>query len=143
MSDETKIVRDRQKAIRREMNRRGIAVKAVQFDGGWETSSTVLSYFPGDEHKEPAVMSVASLYRLLETNALPLDLLSLVLPAGLQIVRVSEGVDHDTLASLAADYVATKNIAHHPDSEAGREIGPKEDAVLTDKACRLVRSVAA
>jgi hypothetical protein len=62
MADENIIVRDRQKLIRREMDRRGIAIKAVQLDGGWEAPSTVLSWFPADENKEPQTMSVAGLY---------------------------------------------------------------------------------
>ena len=137
MSDETKIVRDRQKLIRREMDRRGIAIKAVQLDGGWETTSTVQSYFPADSEKEPAVMSVASLYRLIDRGALPVDLLSLLLPDGFQIVRADEGIDHDRLAEMAADYIAAKNAAHHPDSEAGRDIGPNENKKLTAKVVAL------
>lgn len=137
MFDEVKIVRDRQRLIRREMDRRHIPMKAVQLDGGWETPSTVLSYFPADEQREPAVMSVASLYRLLAKGALPADLLSLLLPDGFQIVRAPEALDHDEIADLMADYLATKNGAHHPDSEAGRDIGPAEAQALCSKVARL------
>lgn len=141
MADETKIVRERQKAIRRAMDKRGIAIKAVQLDGGWETPSTVLSYFPSKDDADPAVMSVAALYRLIDTEALPLDLLSLLLPSDCQIIRTGEEIDHDELCSIMSDYIAEKNRAHHPDSEAGRDIGPGEHASLTGKVMQL-RAVA-
>jgi len=133
MIDENAIVRERQKLIRRQMNARGILLKQVQLDGGWETPSTVASYFPEDPNKEPATMSVAALYRLLVKKALPVELLSLLLPEGFLVVRVPEGIDHDAAAEAMEDYLATKNRAHHPESEAGREIGPGEDSALTAK----------
>lgn len=141
MADENTIVRERQRAIRREMDRRGISIKAVQFDGGWDTPSTVLSYFPADPAKEPAIMSAAALYRL--HKALPLDLLSLMLPDGHAIVKLPEGIDHDQLAELMHDYLHTKTEAHHPNSPAARDISPCEDAKLRTKAVRLVGSAAA
>lgn len=131
------IVRERQKLIRREMDRRGIAIKAVQYDGGWETPSTVLSYFPADENKQPATMSVAALYRLLSTKALPAELLSLLLPGDFAIVRMPEGINHDELAAAMADYLAAKNAAHHPESECGPAIGPGEQAHLDTKVVHL------
>lgn len=137
MGDENTIVRDRQRAIRREMDRRGISIKAVQYDGGWGNPSTVLSYFPADAGKEPAIMSVAALYRLLSTNALPADLLNLLLPDGFAIVHVPSGVDYDEISSLCRDFISAKDKAHHPDSEAGRDIGPSEQQDLDDKVVRL------
>ncbi len=127
------IVRERQKAIRREIDRRGIAIKAVQFDAGWENASTLLSYFPADQHAAPAVMSVAALFRLTETGALPLDLLSMLLPEGVAMVRVPNGVDHDRLADEFADYLKAKNECHRPESECGPAIGPGEDSRLRGK----------
>lgn len=144
MRDATDIVRDRQRAIRREMDRRGILLKQVQLDGGWDTVSTVSSYFPQPEsNAQPATMSIAALYKLLDTEALPSDLLSLLLPPGFQIVRAPEEIDHDTVEELARSYLAEKGKAHHPDSEAGREIGPGEEDRLDGKALRLVGSIAA
>jgi hypothetical protein len=70
-------------------------------------------------------------------------LLSILLPDGFQIVRVSEGVDHDRIAEMAADYLATKNAAHHPESEAGRDLGPNEQRELDSKVCALPLRVAA
>ena len=143
MADATNIVRDRQKLVRREMNRRGISIKAVQLDGGWDSSSTVLSYFPEDAHAQPAVMSVAALYRLLDTGALPSDLLSLMLPPGFQIVRAPEAIDHDDVEDMFRDYLAAKGKAHHPESEAGREIGPGEQDALDGKVVQIRGSMAA
>lgn len=136
MLDENNIVRERQRFIRRQMDARGILVKQVQFDGGWNTPSTVASYFPAGD-QEPATMSVAALYRLLMTKALPADLLSLLLPEGHAIVRVPEGIDYDEISSACRDFIDAKERAHHPESEAGREIGPNEDNVLRGKFARV------
>jgi len=143
MADATNIVRDRQKLVRREMNRRGISIKAVQLDGGWDSSSTVLSYFPEDAHAQPAVMSVAALYRLLDTEALPSDLLSLLLPPGFQIVRAPEAIDHDEVETVCRDYLAAKGKAHQADSPAGREIADCERVLLDGKVVQMRGSVAA
>lgn len=143
MRDCTTIVRERQKLVRRQMNERHIAIKQVQFDGGWDSPSTVMSYFPEDKDAQPAVMSLSALYRILDGKALPLDLLSLLLPDGYQIVRAPESVDHDALCEMAAHYVAEKNRAHHPDSEAGREIGPGENDSLGCIVMQLVGGIAA
>lgn len=137
MRDANTIVRERQLVIRREMDRRGISLKAVSLDSGI-AYPTVVSYFPGERDREPATIGGAAVYMLAESKALPLDLLSLLLPDGLAMVRVPEGVDHDALCEAAAEYVAQKNRAHHPDSEAGTAIGPKERAGLDRSALRLV-----
>jgi hypothetical protein len=137
MLDENEIVRESQRAIRREMERRGISLKQVQYDGGWDTVSTVASYFPLGDTAKPAIMSAAALRRLVHTKALPLDLLSLMLPPGFQIVRAPEEIDHDDFETLCRDYLAAKGRAHHPDSEAGREIGPGEQDTLDGKVVQL------
>ncbi|WP_259384399.1 hypothetical protein [Bacillus thuringiensis] len=142
MADANMIVRERQLAIRREMDRRGISLKAVSLDSGIPYQ-TVVSYFPGEKDKQPATLPGSALFLLAEKGAMPLDLLSLVLPAGFQIVRAPEELDHDALCELAADYVAAKRRAHHPESEAGREIGPNEQADLTGKVVHFARSLAA
>lgn len=138
MRDENTIVRERQQLIRREMDRRGISIKAVQYDGGWDTPSTVTSYFPAPEGaKEPQTMSVAALYRLICRKALPIDLLSLLLPDGFVIVQAPEAINHDEIAEAMHDFLQAKERAHHPESEAGREIGPTERAMLDDKVVML------
>jgi len=131
ITDANTIVRERQRAIRREMDRRGISIKAVQFDGGWETPSTVLSYFPADPDREPATMSVAALYRLFE--ALPTDLLTMLLPEGFAIVKVPTGVDLDECATEMQAWLVDKAAAHHPASPAGRDIAPCEESRLRTK----------
>lgn len=136
LRDGVTIIRDRQLAIRREMDRRGIALKQVEFDGGIPYA-TLLSYFPAEGSREPAVIPGSAIYKLAEGKALPSDLLSLLLPNGFAIVEVPEGIDHDGLAESFADYLATKNEFHRPESEAGREIGPTEHLRLTEKVVHL------
>ena len=130
------IVRDRQLVIRREMDRRQISLKAVALDSGIPYA-TIVSYFPGERDKQPATLGGAAIFQLAQTKALPLDLLSLVLPDGLQIVHVPEGVDHDTIEGACRDFLATKGKAHHPDSPAGRELSECEIAALNTKVVRL------
>lgn len=54
-----------------------------------------------------------------------------------QMAVYSGEIDHDELAEKVADYLAEKNAAHHPESEAGRDIGPGEHARLTAKVYEL------
>jgi hypothetical protein len=142
MRDGVTIVRERQLAIRREMDRRGIALKQVEFDSGIPYA-TLLSYFPAEGSREPAVMPASALYKLAEGKALPNDLLSLLLPQGLVIVSVPEGVDFDDIEDACRELLATKGAAHHPESEAGREIGPGEEAELATKVVQIRAKVAA
>jgi hypothetical protein len=130
IKDSVAIIRARQLAIRREIDRRGIALKAVSYDSGIPYE-TLLTYFPAEGSREPAQIPGGAVYALCDGNALPADLLSLVLPDGWQIVRAPEAINHDALCELAMEYVAKKAAAHHPESEMGREIGPNEDADLT------------
>ena len=87
----------------------------------------------------PYIEPKATFYAL--CDALPADLLSMLVPDGFQIVRVPEGLDHDAIAELASEYLSTKNASHHPESEAGRDIGPSEQSRLTAKFGEL-RAVA-
>jgi hypothetical protein len=75
--------------------------------------------------------------RLAEVPDFPLELLSLLFPQGLAIVRVPSGINHDEIAEAMHDFLQTKERAHHPESEAGREIGPNEDNVLRGKFARV------
>ena len=136
MRDNNEIVRQRQSAIRRELDRRGIALKAVSFDSGL-SYSTLLSYLPQEGGDKPAMMPMSAVYALAESRAIPDDLLSLLLPAGCLIVRAPEEIDHYEIVGACRDYLATKGKAHHPESEAGREIGPTEAAELTKRAAVL------
>jgi hypothetical protein len=142
MPDANTIVRDRQLVVRREMDRRGISLKGVSFDSGIPYAS-IVSYFPGERDKVPATISSAVIFQILTSEALPLDLVSLILPDGFQIVRAPEGIDHDRVCELATEYAAAKNRAHHPDSEAGRDIGPGENGALTGMVMQIVGGIAA
>jgi hypothetical protein len=133
-------VRDRQLVIRRELDRRGISLKAIAFDSGLPYS-TVVSYFPGERDKEPHTLSATALFAL--CGVLPFDLLSLVLPDGFQIVRVPEGINHDEIADCMVEYLAEKQRAHHPESECGPALGPKECQKLTTLAVITGGKVAA
>lgn len=136
MRDNVVIVRERQLGIRREIDRRGIALKIVAADSRIPYE-TLLTYFPQEGSREPAQIPGGAIYSLCEGEALPADLLSLLLPNGWQVVRVPEGIDHDKVAELGADYLTAKNASHHPESEAGRDIGPHEAAALTRKLVQL------
>lgn len=134
MTDNSSIVKDRQRAIRREMDRRGIHLKIVAADSGL-SPSTLASYFPADPAIDPAQMPTGALFALV--GVLPDDLISLMLPAGVQIVRVPEYVDHDEVCQAMHDYLASKSAAHHPDSPGGRDIAPCEDAKLRGKLAAI------
>ena len=123
MRDESSIVRDLQLTIRRELDRRGLPLKAISFDSGIPYS-TLLSYFPGERDAVPHAMPVAALRRL--TGYVPADLLSLLLDDGWQIVRVPENVDHDAIADWAEQYAAAKLASHRADSEHREQLGPNE-----------------
>lgn len=136
MRDSVAIVRDRQTAIRRELDRRGIALKAVSFDSGIGYE-TLLTYFPAPDTKVPAQIPGGAIYAMCAGNALPLDLLSLLLPTGFQVVRAPEEIDHDAIEDIARDFLATKGKAHHPQSPGGREISDCERAALNGKVAYL------
>lgn len=136
MRDRNEIVRERQSAIRRELDRRGIALKAVAMDAQI-SYSTLVSYLPQPGGDKPVMMPMGVVYGLAESNAIPDDLLSLLLPAGVMLVRVPEGIDHDEFEEGARDYLAAKAKAHRIESEAGRDIGPNEAIDLTKRAIAL------
>lgn len=128
------IVKQRQLAIRRQLDKRGIALKVVAMDSGL-SYSTLGSYFPIDENADPAQMPTGVLYDL--CGHIPDDLLSLMLPVGRQIVRLPDDLDHDALSDLAADYLSAKAAAHKADSPAGVDIAPCEKDVLDRKVVAL------
>lgn len=138
MANASDIMRERQRAVRRELDRRGIALKAISFDSKIPYSS-LCSYFPGNERgsveAKPAEMPTGALYQL--CGALPADLLNLLLPEGWAIIQVPAGIDYDDISSACRDFIDTKERAHHPESEAGRDIGPTEEAELGAKVVRL------
>jgi hypothetical protein len=60
-----------------------------------------------------------------------------LLPDGFAIVRVPAGVDYDEISSTCRDFLDLKERAHHPESEEGREIGPREADTLGENVVRL------
>ncbi len=140
MSDANEIVRARQSAIRRELDRRGIALKAVGFDAGIPYQ-TLLTYFPQEGGARPVMIPGAAIYALAYGNAIPLDLLSLLVPEGFAIVRLPAGVDLDELDSICRNVVATKAAAHRSDSPAGPDISDCERVAIL-KAAAPLRAVA-
>lgn len=142
MCDGSKIVKQRQLAIRREMDRRGVHLKIVAADSGIPYP-TLASYFPADPLADPAQIPGGAIYALTESKALPLDLLSLLQPAGHVVVRLPENVDLDEVASWAEQFSARKLAAHRKDSECEEHIGPTEHAELTGIVVAFPGAVAA
>jgi hypothetical protein len=133
MRNSSAIIRDRQLAIRRELDRRGIPLKVIAFDSDIPYA-TLCSYFPGGD-RPPAEMPTSAAFDL--CGVLPDDLLNLLCPPGFAVVRVPSGVDYDEIAASCRDLIDTKDRAHHPDSEEGRELGPNERASLDGKVVKL------
>lgn len=134
MRDSSTIMRGRQQAIRRELDRRGIALKAVSFDSGIPYSS-LLSYFPEEGGRDPAVLPKSAEWCLF--GAVPDDLMNLLVPDDYAVVRKPKGIDYDQFSADCREFVDTKEKAHHPDSEAGRDLGPNEQNLLDGKVARL------
>lgn len=107
----------------------GLTLTAIHLDSGL-SYSTVQGYASGQ-----TLMSIASLFKLV--CVVPNELLSLLLPEGQRIVTVPEAVDHDAIDKLCREFADTKAAYHHPDSEAGRDIGPNEHADLSGKVTQL------
>lgn len=120
--------------IAQDPQRYGLTLKMIQADSGLGYDS-LRNYASGE-----TVMPITALDALV--GVIPDELLSLLLPAGHLIVAVPEGVDFDEIEKAARELLAAKGQAHHPASEAGREIGPGENVVLLGKVARL-REVAA
>jgi hypothetical protein len=141
MRDVSTIMRQRQRDVRCEIDGRGFHLKAVASKSGIEYG-TLLTYFPGGE-REPAVIPMSAVYALAEARALPTDILSMLMPIGFAVVEVPECVDFDDIEDACRELLATKGAAHHPESEAGREIGPGEEADLATKVVQIRAKVAA
>lgn len=131
-TDENAIAREAQLAVRQEIDRRNIPLKLIASKADVPLS-TLLDWFPAG--KEPKIMSLANFGKL--TRAIPADVLSLLLPDGFALVRVPEHFDHDEIADSFAAYLHEKNAAHHPESEAGRDLGQKETERLNSCVVQL------
>lgn len=131
---EAETVRGLQRTIRRQLDERGISLKAASYDSGIGYS-TLLTYFTNERDAKPSALTVAGLRLLLDV--IPPDLLSLLLPDGWQIVRAPEGLDHDALCQLAQEYVDAKMRAHRNDSPGGVEVVQEEQADLDARVVAL------
>jgi hypothetical protein len=138
MRDASEIIRDRQLDIRRMMDDRGIHLKVVAFDSGIPYD-TLISYFPGGK-REPAQLPVSAAFAL--CGVLDDDLINLLCPQGYAVVPVPVDTDYDTINQHCMDFLSEKSAAHHPESEAGREIGPTERARIESKVVQLRGRVA-
>ena len=78
-------------------------------------------------------LSLVGALAIAEIPDFPCDLLSLLLPHGMAVVRIPEGIDHDDAEQACLDFLSTKGAAHHPNSPAGRDIADCEDATLRHK----------
>jgi hypothetical protein len=131
----TQHVRETQERIFRLAQRdHGLTLKAIALDSGIPYG-TLRTYAGNTTDRATAEMSASAIRKL--TGIIPAELLSLLLPDGFAIVRVPEEVDHDTIETLARDYLAAKGKAHRPDSPGGRELASCESNVLDLKAAAL------
>jgi hypothetical protein len=138
MRDETEILRDIQRVVREQLDARGIALKVVAA-ASHIPYSTLCSYFPGNERgstpKTPAELPLSAARSL--AGAIPDDLLNLLVPEAWAWVRVPVGIDYDEFSAGCREFINCKDKAHHPESEAGRDIGPSEDRELSSKVVQL------
>jgi hypothetical protein len=138
MSAVNEIIRQRQLAIRRELDRRQIPLKVIAFDSGIPYP-TLLTYFPGGE-RPAAEMPTSAAFAL--CGIIPDDLMNLLCPQGYALVPVPVDANYDDVNQHCMEFIAEKAKAHHPESEAGVEIGPNEQAHLACKVIRLRGRVA-
>lgn len=140
MRDETEITRDIQRVVREKLDEHGIALKVVSAKSRIPYS-TLCGYFPGRERgstpRQPVELPLSAFRQL--HGAIPECLLNLLIPEGWADVRVPVGVDFDEVDELCRDFSARKAAAHHPESEAGRDLGPSETNDLASNVVLLGR----
>jgi hypothetical protein len=132
----SEIVRERQLAVSRELDRRGISRKMIAFDAGIKTD-TIYGYFPAAD-RTPSEMPCGALLALTRAKSMPDDLINMLLDDGIAFVRVPMGIDYDDISQACRDFIDAKDQFHHPESEEGRNLGPNEQAALGGKVVRLV-----
>lgn len=132
MCDGTQKVLEAQTEIGRRLRGGKDSLKVVASKAGWHIN-TLNSYFPPSANIKPTKLPSGALFDLIQTQALPSELLALLLPDGWLVVRVPDGVDHDEAALAMHDYLATKTAAHDPASPAGRDLSDCEKDTLDGK----------
>ena len=113
----------RQQDMFLEAANRGVTHKAIHYQT--KLSLSVIGQYARGE----TAMSMPSMLKIM--TVVGNELVSMLLDDGDAIVNVPDGLDHDGLADSFRDYLREKDHAHHPDSPAGREIAPCEDARLS------------
>lgn len=131
MADNSQI-KATQERIFRIAQRQGLTLKAISLDA--QIPYNTLRNYAG-HNGETAEMPVSALGKLV--GVIPDELLSLLLPEGRVIVQAPSEIDHDQVCEAMQDYLHEKHKAHHPDSECGPAIGPKEDNVLRGKFAQV------
>lgn len=119
----------------REAEKIGLTHKVIHFDTNISLSSI------GEYSRGETAMSGPAIIKMV--GVIPDKLLSLLLPDGRQIVQAPSEINHDEIAPAMRDYLRAKDDAHHPESEAGRDIGEGEAKNLTTLAVICGGKVAA
>jgi hypothetical protein len=125
-------MRDRQRRMFRialDPGRYGLTIKMIEADSGIDDDS-LRNYASGK-----TTMPITAVDALIDV--LPDELLSLLFSGDRVMVKAPERLDHDEIAQALCDYLQTKEKAHHPESEAGRDIGPNENNVLCVKFAKV------
>jgi hypothetical protein len=130
------IMKERQLAVSREMDRRGISRKMIAYDAGIKYTA-IVTYFPATD-RTPCELPSGALIALGRAESMPDDLINMLLDDGIAFVRVPLGIDYDDISQACRDFIDAKDEFHHPESEAGRDLGPTEQATLGEKVVRLV-----
>lgn len=123
--DDTKREQARVFRIALDPKRYGLTLKAISMDADIGYDS-LRNYASGETE-----MPLSALRRLI--GVIPNELLSILMPEGVQIVSVPEGINLDEIADWAEHFAALKLAAHRADSECKEQIGPGERCEL-DKA---------
>jgi hypothetical protein len=78
-------------------------------------------------------LSLWGVKKLLRVEGMGKLLSRLFEPEDYALIGVTAGIDHDEASAAMRDFIDAKERFHHPQSEAGREIGPGEDKTLRSK----------
>lgn len=131
MSVDRSIMLERQKdAFRVGMRDTGLTLKQVADRMGRLPDRTVATWASGQ-----AEMPLHALSGFVRT--FPDHATAMLFDDGVAVVRLPDGMAHDDLAAACLQYAASHAAARHPESEAGVDIGPGEEALLARKAARL------
>jgi hypothetical protein len=116
----------------------GLCLKAIS-DKSNIPYNTIRSY--AGSGCATAAMPVPAMLKL--ADVIPDELLSrLTKIVGRCLIETPKDMDFDEVSDACRDFISAKDRAHHPDSEAGRDIGPGESDALGCKVVQLRGKVA-